>query len=364
MKISLITENQAYLGNRIFGGDMALGSTHGFNEHWMLPYIKVKEECQSKNIEISTFDILHPKDADVALFLDFPTRASDVKDLKKRYPHLKRWVIILESPLFRMHAFDPTNLRWFDGVLSYFDFKNAGLIPTFLDAIKTQVFCIPTEPPVGTVENIAFKDRSLCLMINTYQTFSFRKRIQSIKNPILNGWFVSPKIVANTMRGGGELYSFRAKSVQEANRFPIDVYGKGWEALGTGPHFKGPLQRNKFEIMGRYRFNFCPENCENNLGYLSEKLLESFWAGVVPLYRGDMDIQNKVPYEAFIDLRNFSQTESLFRYLAEMTDIQWAKMRETGMEFIRSKAAERFRANSFAQTLVGAIQGSLRVQSR
>ncbi|HEX4674208.1 MAG TPA: hypothetical protein VH209_02705, partial [Steroidobacteraceae bacterium] len=55
---------------------------------------------------------------------------------------------------------------------------------------------------------------------------------------------------------------------------------------GYGHMFNNPLHRSKFEVLSQFRFCLCPENSLYP-GYHTEKLLDAWYGGCVPLYNGD-----------------------------------------------------------------------------
>jgi len=67
---------------------------------------------------------------------------------------------------------------------------------------------------------------------------------------------------------------------------------------GFGPAFGRADLRSKSEILGDYRFVLCPENSFYP-GYVTEKLLEAYSAGAVPIYFGG------IPDGACFNLRSF-----------------------------------------------------------
>ena len=62
--------------------------------------------------------------------------------------------------------------------------------------------------------------------------------------------------------------------------FPVDIYG----ALGS------PVD-DKFQILSKYKFNVCFENVESP-GYITEKPIESWIGGCIPIWKGIDPIQS------------------------------------------------------------------------
>lgn len=53
---------------------------------------------------------------------------------------------------------------------------------------------------------------------------------------------------------------------------------------------KNTFNNNKIEYLKDFKFNLCPENTISD-GYITEKLLDSFKSGCIPIYNGDENIE-------------------------------------------------------------------------
>ena len=60
--------------------------------------------------------------------------------------------------------------------------------------------------------------------------------------------------------------------------------------------------KDKFQFLSSYKFSIAMENTEGD-GYISEKLIDSFLAGTIPIYYGDYMIDEYINLEAFILIR-------------------------------------------------------------
>ncbi|WP_448207829.1 glycosyltransferase family 10 domain-containing protein [Azospirillum sp. sgz302134] len=87
----------------------------------------------------------------------------------------------------------------------------------------------------------------------------------------------------------------------------------GWHLNNTGSVVKmGWLP--KIRVFSRYRFAFAFEN-SSHPGYLTEKILDVFQAGAVPLYWGDPDVRRDVAAGSFIDLSRFASDEEACEHI-------------------------------------------------
>lgn len=99
-------------------------------------------------------------------------------------------------------------------------------------------------------------------------------------------------------------------------RRPIDSVG--WHLNNTGSVVKtGWLP--KIRTFAKYRFAFAFEN-SSHPGYLTEKILDVFQAGAVPLYWGDPDVTRDVVPGSFIDVSRFADDEEAVAAVLAMDD--------------------------------------------
>jgi hypothetical protein len=173
-----------------------------------------------------------------------------------------------------------------------------------------------------------------------------------------------------------ELYTERLRAVEHFTQFEeIDLYGKGWDSVpfrlsygplpGTVQHglrfaerqwrrlapdpLMSPMRRawkgvseSKSETLSHYQFAVCFENAALS-GWITEKVFDCFFAGVIPIYWGAPDITDHVPAAAFIDMRAFSSYADLRRFLKELSAADIAAYREAARAFISSEGFNRFR---------------------
>lgn len=101
----------------------------------------------------------------------------------------------------------------------------------------------------------------------------------------------------------------------------FDLYGTGWKKK-EHPSYQGVVD-DKFEIYHHYKFALSLENCKNVRGYITEKMMDCFVAGIVPIYQGALDIKEYVPQECFIDYTQFKSIDELAQYLRTMREDEY-----------------------------------------
>ncbi len=95
----------------------------------------------------------------------------------------------------------------------------------------------------------------------------------------------------------------------------VDVYG-----LMTGKPVEG-----KFSTAKSYKFVVCFENSLSP-GYITEKLLDAYLCGAVPLYWGDLGNEPHINRKAFINARDFSSLEEFARYVGNLPDEEYKRI--------------------------------------
>lgn len=179
-----------------------------------------------------------------------------------------------------------------------------------------------------------------------------------------------------------ELYSERVKAIKWFEEHSIDdfkLYGNGWKVpqkrlgrLGklryrsekilplllnkpVFPSYQGPA-KTKYEVLSKTKFCVCYENARDLDGYITEKIFDCFFAGCVPIYWGDANISESVPAECFIDFRQFSSYEDLYRFLKGLSPSEFSGYQQAAREFLMSDRFLPYSSENFAHTVVNQIK--------
>ena len=195
----------------------------------------------------------------------------------------------------------------------------------------------------------------------------YKKRHQLVvlfgSNRSLRGWH--PK---------KNLYNERVKTIKWFEHNAPDVfalYGKKWNMSGRlptrlgafihslekrlpfkyspFPSWKGVIL-NKQDILIHSRFSIVYENIKGLKGYITEKIFDAFVAGNVPVYWGAEDIDNYIPKECFIDRRNFTNHQELYKFLKNMPEKQYLDYQKYIKNFIENQS-EEFSCKKFSETI-------------
>ena len=104
---------------------------------------------------------------------------------------------------------------------------------------------------------------------------------------------------------------FRLSFIKELNKYKkIDMGGKYLNNVG------GPV-KNKIEFLSSYKFSIAMENT-NGDGYISEKIIQSFYAGTIPIYYGDYMIDEFINPKSFILIKGQKDMYNKIEYIKKI----------------------------------------------
>jgi hypothetical protein len=87
---------------------------------------------------------------------------------------------------------------------------------------------------------------------------------------------------------------------------------------GYGNMFNRPLRKSKFDILKDYKFSLCPENSIYD-GYVTEKLIDAYAGGTVPIYSGDASVAEDFNYMAFLNYQEVMDMDFLVSKVAMLS---------------------------------------------
>jgi hypothetical protein len=108
----------------------------------------------------------------------------------------------------------------------------------------------------------------------------------------------------------------RIAAIQALSRFgQVDVFGR----------YSGRPVKSKSEIARNYKYMICFEN-DIYPGYVTEKLLDAYLAGTVPLYWGDLGEEKHINRNSFLNLKDFPSLEAFAKVVASMDADQYCEI--------------------------------------
>ena len=107
--------------------------------------------------------------------------------------------------------------------------------------------------------------------------------------------------------------SFRIKFIKELSKYKkIDIGSKRKKLNNIGRQII-----NKREFLSSYKFSIAMENSEGD-GYISEKIVDAFLAGTIPIYYGDYMIDEFINPKTYILIKGEKDILKKIEYIKEI----------------------------------------------
>lgn len=237
-------------------------------------------------------------------------------------------ITCLESPLYAYNFYDNVNkvsrnfrVRiLFDGLLKKLS-PNSGI---------NEVLKFPTygSHQLNRVM-INWETKKLLVLVASNKHFNIDFKIPNFDKWIYYLYWLREillRVLSKSRRDAKkvELLSLRREYVKYFSAINcLDIFGNGWEEyfkLNNLPvvSIKGKCE-DKIEAISSYKFALCFENVRYD-GYVTEKVLDCFIAGVIPIYLGADNITEFIPKDAFIDARNFKSFKDLEIFITNLSE--------------------------------------------
>ena len=234
----------------------------------------------------------------------------------------KSVIMCLESPIYASRFYDHPNDSGFKHKL-YF---NGGTEQLYFPSFDTADIRTP----------VPWDDRKFLCMVTANKHYSMLAEYKAYLSEI------SPRF-SDAMKT--QLQDYRYEAINYFAKKPgFNLYGRGW------PDGLGAECADKLATISQYKFALCFEN-GSYPGYITEKVIDCFVAGVVPIYMGAPDIEDYIPKELFIDARefkSFQHIEEILRYLSEHED----KKIHDAQRWLLSEDGKKYNNFYFAKRLV------------
>ncbi|MBC7964105.1 MAG: hypothetical protein H7Y05_14320 [Steroidobacteraceae bacterium] len=318
-------------------------SNSGIGDDLLTPLLELKKYANARGIEVASVSLMDVSTADAVVFIDMPEKDNPYLTMARKTGK-SLYLLALESKLIRKENYLSESHALFKKIFTYDD--------SLIDNTKffkiNYSFLFPASIPT----DLSIKEK-LCTMIAGNKT---------VQHP-------------------QELYSKRIEAIRwfEQNQpEDFDLYGVGWDEGTLGcffprvitrhwewlkrlgnpafPSWRGRVVRKR-DVMGRYRFALCFENIMDVPGYITEKMFDAFFSGTIPVYRGAENVTDHIPSGCFIDMKDYSSYEELYRYMKGMPEKGYAGYLDAIESFLKSEHSYPFSCEYFAMTIVNGIVG-------
>ena len=139
------------------------------------------------------------------------------------------------------------------------------------------------------------------LLFNKYNK---KARNEVLKNPIRK------KFCAAVISNYWHTDNFRINFINELSKYKIvDMGGKYKNNVGK--------IQNKIEFLSSYKFSIAMENTEGD-GYISEKIIDSFLSGTIPIYYGSYMVEEFINPKSFILIKGEKDILQKIEYIIKI----------------------------------------------
>jgi len=160
-----------------------------------------------------------------------------------------------------------------------------------------------------------------------------------------------------------QLHDKRLEAIENLGGISIlDLYGPNWDNLNNLPfnwrnRLKNTIKKlsplpciDKKRTISNYKFSICFENTIYP-GYMTEKIIDCFVAGVIPIYLGDPNISQIIPRDIFIDMRDYNSWAEIHFMIKSLGKGEGENMIKSAREFLYSEMGQSFTYQNHAKKI-------------
>ncbi len=309
-------------------------------EDSMRPFYEFFLDAKSKghNVEILN-DKRDIDEYDIFIFINFPKRNKKIVNqaLNTNKP---KYLINQECPIIYPETWLNKNYTLFEKVFTWAD-----------DIIDNKIFFkinCPSYGPDKVRDFPKIEKSKFCVTIisnkyNNHLNDLYWKRLEILK------WFEKNHLNDLDFYGyGWNNYVFKGpRIIRVLNKltFLTKILAPKYK------NYKGEYIGKKNDLLKHYKFSICIENAKFYPGYITEKIFHCFFSLTVPIYLGSDNVQEHIPKECFIDLRDFKNYEELYKYLKLMKQDRYEEYQMKIKKFLKSEKFNQFSIKYYIETL-------------
>ncbi len=222
----------------------------------------------------------------------------------------------------------PSHIRWLknklcdDFILSIDDpnpdyliyncFNEEDRNPKYAKAIRIAIYTENIFPDLNYADyiighyHINYLDRYFKYSIFLWQNIReiIKRRNEIINNPIRNKFCAA--VISNCRA------TFRMSFIKELNKYKkVVLEGK------CKNQNRSKTIKNKIEFLSNYKFSIAMENSKGD-GYISEKIVDSFKAGTIPIYYGDYILDEFINPKTYILIKGKNDIKNKIEYIKKI----------------------------------------------
>jgi len=132
-----------------------------------------------------------------------------------------------------------------------------------------------------------------------------------IRNKVINNKIKRTKFCAGVISNYYSSDGFRLKFINKLSKYKkVDLAGRHDLHIGKG-------LSSKIKFFSSYKFSIAMENSEGE-GYISEKIIDSFLAGTIPIYYGGYNINQYINSKSFILIKGKEDMIKKIEYIKKI----------------------------------------------
>jgi hypothetical protein len=276
----------------------------------------------------------------------------------------KNYLILYETPLTvpRNSMFE--YLNQFDGIFTWNkELVQNGFVDecgNVIEAKRFIEFYHPNPIPIqcdDSFKSASFSDRKdfVCLIAsNRHANINDERELYSERVRAIR-WFEKHSPGQMKLYGNGWRVPQKRLGRLGKIRYRLEKINRWLTLRQAFPSYQGPIT-TKYPVLAQTKFSICFENARDIPGYLTEKIFDCLFAGCVPIYRGEQNVEKFIPRECFIDFRQFDNYDALNQFLSKITPDIFASYQTAAINFLKSTQFTPYSSESFAKTIVNHIQ--------
>ena len=249
---------------------------------------------------------------------------SNNKDQKEEKPSLKKLIKLKNTGLFRGQNISKWLKNKLDDefILSINDlnpdyliyncFSEEDINPNYSKTIRIAIYTENIFPDLNYADyifghyHINYLDRYFKYSIFLWQNFN---EIIKIRNKVINNPNRT-KFCAAVISNCKSI--FRLNFISELNKYKkVDLEGK------CKNRYMNRTIKNKIKFFTNYKFSIAMENSKGD-GYISEKIVDSFKAGTIPIYYGDYMLDEFINPKTYILIKGKNDINKKIEYIKKI----------------------------------------------
>ncbi len=162
---------------------------------------------------------------------------------------------------------------------------------------------------------ISFSDRNFYLPASLFGYDGERRIVENRRDCFSEEVLKEKTRFANLIASYDSEFSYRSKLFDALSQYKqVDCPGKFLKNCEDVVRFQ---DNSKIEFQKKYKFSICAESAVNR-GFNTEKIMDAFYAGTIPIYFGDPEISKIFNPKAFVNVADFASIEEAIERVIEI----------------------------------------------